>query len=796
MINKRDLVNRIKANFPKELLGLDQWVCWRIEVRDDKPTKVPYSVNGYRAASDKPTTWASFETACKAYLNGNYNGVGFMFSEHDPYVGIDFDKCIDDSGNVDPAKWDLIYGLGSYTERSQSGTGVHIIAKGTLPPGGRKSSKQQIEIYDRLRFFVVTGDVLPDYHPSVEDRQAEIEHFHKTIFPAKEQTAQTAYTNGNGQIPTNDQALLDRMFASRNGADIQALWLGNKSAYNGDESAADLALCNHLAFWTGNDADRMDRLFRQSRLYRAHKWDRNARTGEKYGEGTISRAIAATQETYSPRRQETNEIRIIESVTPTIQLNGNGSHNHAEQAADSGYAKPEAPESPTDDESEKTLLREGAHDEGNAQCVHLRHNGKFLHSESLGWLAHTGTHWTMAEAEALVERAITDTLIARLNVAVKAELSEDRIKKFIPNSGRVQGAKSQLRSLVSVVPERFDTEPNYLNCRNGVVDLRTSELFGHSPNQRFMHCTAVDYLPSADYSLWSNWLIDAVGSPMADWLQIAVGYSITGHTREEVLFYLYGPPRSGKGTFTETLLNLLGVPLAKEVSFSMFLAQRTGDSQNFDLAPLKPTRFLAASESNSYERFNEAKIKALTGGNEVYCAFKHRDHFNYRPQFKIWLSSNQPINADPDDEAVWGRLRVVEFPHSHLGNEDKSLKHAMRTPEALQGVLAWAVAGAMRWYKLGNAGLPEIESSAATKKTHRSELDNVQAWLDECCSLVDTFCAYSALYNSYELWCKANGVEPKKQKGFSQAMIHKGFSSKTARSGNTTVRGFQGLRLL
>lgn len=524
-----------------------------------------------------------------------------------------------------------------------------------------------------------------------------------------------------------------------------------------------------------------------------HKGDAKAAySAAKREQGKWTESRTSKRQALDP---QTGEILPLEAVKPAAYTNGNGSHNHTEQAA-SGYAKPEAPESPTDDESEKTLLREGAHDEGNAQCVHLRHNGKFLHSESLGWLAHTGTHWTMAEAEALVERAITDTLIARLNVAVKAELSEDRIKKFIPNSGRVQGAKSQLRSLVSVVPERFDTEPNYLNCRNGVVDLRTSELFGHSPNQRFMHCTAVDYLPSADYSLWSNWLIDAVGSPMADWLQIAVGYSITGHTREEVLFYLYGPPRSGKGTFTETLLNLLGVPLAKEVSFSMFLAQRTGDSQNFDLAPLKPTRFLAASESNSYERFNEAKIKALTGGNEVYCAFKHRDHFNYRPQFKIWLSSNQPINADPDDEAVWGRLRVVEFPHSHLGNEDKSLKHAMRTPEALQGVLAWAVAGAMRWYKLGNAGLPEIESSAATKKTHRSELDNVQAWLDECCSLVDTFCAYSALYNSYELWCKANGVEPKKQKGFSQAMIHKGFSSKTARSGNTTVRGFQGLRLL
>lgn len=112
-----------------------------------------------------------------------------------------------------------------------------------------------------------------------------------------------------------------------------------------------------------------------------------------------------------------------------------------------------------------------------------------------------------------------------------------------------------------------------------------------------------------------------------DWLQMAVGYSLTGHTREEVLFYLYGPPRSGKGTLTEMILALLGSPLAKEVNFATFTAQRSGDSQNFDLAPLKPCRTVLASESNAYERFNKAKVKMLTGGNEVYCAFKHQTHF-------------------------------------------------------------------------------------------------------------------------------------------------------------------------
>jgi putative DNA primase/helicase len=449
--------------------------------------------------------------------------------------------------------------------------------------------------------------------------------------------------------------------------------------------------------------------------------------------------------------------------------------------------------------AEDALLKQGPHDEGNAQCINLRYNGKFLHSESFGWMQYTDTHWTLSEAESAVERAATETLQARITHALMSgdmDKYGDIIRKSVPNSSRVQGAKAQLRSLVSISHDCFDTQLDWLNCQNGIVDLRTGNLHPHQPTQRFMHCTTVGYAPDADQSAWVNWLTEATSPTVCEWLQIAVGYSITGHTREEVLFYLFGPPRSGKGTFTETLLALLGAPLAKEVNFATFTAQRTGDSQNFDLAPLKPCRYVAASESNTYERFNEAKVKALTGGNEIYCAHKHKAHFNYRPQFKIWLSSNQPVNADPDDEAVWGRLRVIEFPRSHLGDEDKFLKEAMRSPSILEGVLAWAVEGATCWYALGRDGLPELECGAKAKAAQRAELDNTQVWLDECCRKVDgAFAASSSLYQSYESWCKMNGVEPKKQKGFSQSLKHKGFIDDRSTVEGKLTRGFKSLRL-
>jgi putative DNA primase/helicase len=261
------------------------------------------------------------------------------------------------------------------------------------------------------------------------------------------------------------------------------------------------------------------------------------------------------------------------------------------------------------------------------------------------------------------------------------------------------------------------------------------------------------------------------------------------------LFYLYGPPRSGKGTFTETMRDLLGTPLSEAISFGILTAQRDVDTQNFLLAPLHSSRFISASETNQYERFNEAKLKTITGGDSISCSFKHKTPFSYRPQFKIWLASNQPVNADPDDDATWGRLRVVRFPNSKLGEEDKDLKEKMRTTEVLEGVLAWAVEGAIEWYKLGNKGLPELEDSTQTKMAHRTDLDNVQAWIDENCQPTDAFCAYSLLYGNYESWCKNNGVEQKKQKGFSQSLIRKGYVNKAARDGDKVTKGFVGLKI-
>lgn len=320
-MNKQEIISRIRANFPAELQELDQWVVWRIEGRDGKPTKIPYNAQtGGRADSTAPTTWTDFEQAAHAYLNGNYNGVGFVFSSHDPYAGVDFDKCIQ-AGVTRADRAEQINALASYSETSQSGTGIHTIVRGVIPGERRKSIQHNIEMYDSGRFFVVTGDILPDCPKTVNSRQQQLKDLYAAIFPS---------TTGQRQpeparpVNVDDRALLDLMFSSRNGGAIQALWSGDKNGHHNDDSSADLALCNHLAFWTGNDAERMDRLFRQSELFR-DKWER-----KDYRERTIGKAISATTEVYTPR------------------VHTNGNHKQTAEDAPDWAAAPPVGDEPTD----------------------------------------------------------------------------------------------------------------------------------------------------------------------------------------------------------------------------------------------------------------------------------------------------------------------------------------------------------------------------------------------------------------------------------------------------------------
>lgn len=276
---------------PASLRERRQWVVWRAVVRHGKLTKVPFTARGGTASTTSPSTWSSFEEVWRAYRDGSYEGIGYVFIAADPFAGIDLDKCRDaTTGALEPWANEIVQKLGSYTEVSPSGTGLHVIVQATLPPGRRR--KGRIEMYDSGRYFAMTGVVVAGAASEVEERQAALEAMHLAELGGGGTQAVTSPPDAAAcPLPSlADAALLERARHARNGAKFKRLFdHGDATAY-ASASEADFALCALLAFWVGKDAAAIDRLFRRSALMRP-KWD-EARGKSTWGAETIERILA------------------------------------------------------------------------------------------------------------------------------------------------------------------------------------------------------------------------------------------------------------------------------------------------------------------------------------------------------------------------------------------------------------------------------------------------------------------------------------------------------------------------
>ena len=287
---------------PSDLETIPQWVCWRYAVVDGRQTKIPVNPRtGGNAKTDTPSTWVDFETAL-AYYDRNpayVSGVGLVLRGTD-LVGVDLDHCIDDKGIIAP--WALAYArsFNTYTEVSPSGTGLRMFGFGSKP--GTRSKRGGVELYDRTstRFLTFTGRSWQGYPLELRDVTAELAVIYADVFgpdpaPVPRREAQP--------VDVDDSALIALAVKAKNGSKFAALWNGNVNGY-GSSSEADLALCCHLAWWTGGDEKRIDRMFRQSGLMR-DKWNDVHRPadGATYGEMTVETAIARTDTYYSPQQQ-------------------------------------------------------------------------------------------------------------------------------------------------------------------------------------------------------------------------------------------------------------------------------------------------------------------------------------------------------------------------------------------------------------------------------------------------------------------------------------------------------------
>jgi putative DNA primase/helicase len=784
---------------PEVLKQRDQWVLWRGEDRVDQQTgevklnKIPIDPQTLRNAdTTDPTTWGTF-TQCVAALpvvleeweqdNSNTyrgGGIGFVFTAEDPYAGVDLDHCVNpDTGAI--ADWAQLHinALASYSEITPSGTGLHILVQGALPPRGRK--KGPVEMYSQTRFFTMTGWHISHTPRTIEARQEALTAFHITIFgPSQTKEESRAAAEKSSQPLMEDATLLNKARTAKNSGKFTMLWTGETTGY-GSQSEADLALCILLAFWT-QDAAQIDRLFRQSKLMR-DKWDKK-RGKQTYGERTIAEALARQTEHYTP---DDGAKLLVKNTTQQAQQEQNG-HILAEVSAPERLPY-------TDVWNAKRLVRE--------------HGGdlRYLYPWK-SWLTWTGTHWQRDETGEVMHRA-KSTIIQMVHQAAdwleRAALSQDKedqkaAKAFYAHAasslqdGRLNAMIRQAQSEAGIpaLPEQLDTDPWLLNCNNGTLDLRTGTLRNHHRKDLHTRCLAAPYDESALCPLWDAFLqrIMASNQSLIDFLQRAIGYALTGVIREHVLLILWGTGRNGKSTFLNILRALLGSYAMKAPSELLMISNN--DRHPTERADLFGKRFVAAIETEQGRKLAEVFVKEATGGDPIRARRMREDFWEFQPTHKVFLATNHKPILTGTDTAIWERIRLVPFTVT-IPKEERDTALPDKLQAEFPGILAWAVRGCLAWQR---EGLGEPEEVLQATAGYRAEMDVVGEFIEDCCVTGNNayFASTANLYEAYVQWCDRNGErQPMNKNNFTAQLGERGFTPD--RVGHARTRGWRGVGL-
>ena len=298
------------------------------------------------------------------------------------------------------------------------------------------------------------------------------------------------------------------------------------------------------------------------------------------------------------------------------------------------------------------------------------------------------------------------------------------------------------------------------NCQNGTLDLRTMEFREHRPDDYLTKVSPVIYDPKADCPRWRTFITEIMqgDKARADYLQKAIGYALTGDTRMECLFILYGPTsRNGKGTTMESILRIMG-EYGKNADPTMlqakFNAQSGGPSE--EIARLAGSRFVNISEPEKKITLDAALTKRLTGNDTITARYLHENSFEFRPSFKIFINTNHRPNITDLTLFESGRIKIIPFDrHFDEKEQDKGLKGFFAEPENMSGILNWMLEG----YKLFRSqGLEMPDSVVQATMDYQMFSDKMGQFFSECLQpKADSELRRAAVYTRYKEWCAENG---------------------------------------
>lgn len=702
-------------------------------------TKKPVNPNNlYGANSTDPSTWGTFEQAVSVIGrkcivgndDGTVEGIGFVFSP--PYCGIDIDHCIDsETGEINSKALDIVAEMNSYTERSPSGTGIHIIYKGEVhsewkkKQGNALGENTDIEMYQTGRYFTVTGDVFDKYN-SVADRENEAENIQNTYFTKKpvSKIQKTSFK----PLSLSDDEILNAARNSRNGMLFSELYAGNWQSKYESQSEADMAFCSMLAFWFQKDAEKMDAIFRRSGLMR-DKWNRE-QSGSTYGAITLQRAIDGCTNVYTPKAPDDKDFFI------TVKS------------------------------SEPKQKHYTFDDTGNAQRFIDMFGDKirFNYNDNR-WMIYDKIKWSydiIGYIWNLIDKAMESMKSEeRYYENYDAENGTEILKEFRKhmkksrNKNTKNALEKEAQHYVPITPNLLDHNRRKLNTPTGIIDLENFEVTPNDPLEYFTKSTAVGIKEGAKCPLWIEFLNDIFDGDkdLISYIQKAVGYSLSGLTDEQCAFFCYGTGNNGKSTFLDIIRCILG-DYASNIQPETLMVRNTNSSANSDIARLKGARFVTSVEPNEGLRLNEGLLKQLTGDDMVTARKLYAEEFEFKPEFKLWMATNHKPVIRGTDTGIWRRIHLIPFTVNIPAEKvDRKLKDKLM--QELDGIFLWCLEGLKRY----NAeGLSKPSAVVKAVEQYRGEMDTISKFLDECTVSAPCRCVKAKdLYNVYSRWCEENG---------------------------------------
>ncbi|MFC8956525.1 phage/plasmid primase, P4 family [Streptomyces sp. NPDC057101] len=411
------------------------------------------------------------------------------------------------------------------------------------------------------------------------------------------------------------------------------------------------------------------------------------------------------------------------------------------------------------------LLPDTLSDRGNAKLFARLHTDRYRHVPGLGWFRWDGTRWRADEDDTVLWAAgdLAESLAHRDPQGVHAPNAVLAHRRHSLSTTGQNAMLNQARSAPGMLlkADALDADPYTLCTPDGMVDLRTGTIRPADPATDFVSRSTTVGPARQPTPRWNRFLTDTFGDSdagraMTEFLQTLLGYSITGDVGGQVMPFLYGSGKNGKSVLLDVVIKLLGD--YADAAPPGFLMTKPYDSHPTELAELHGRRLVICSEIKPGDRFDEARVKLLTGGDRIKARRMRQDFFSFTPTHKLWLIGNHRPEVDTGGFAFWRRIRMLPFDRTVPDEHRVDNLADVLVAEEGQGILTWLIDGA-RQYLTGNRDLTGPDTVQAATDAYAETEDHTRRFFEERC-LVEPHqrCEQAGLYTAYRTWCHHEGT--------------------------------------